>query len=108
MSTTDTQDQRIQAYRQQALATLRTAQNLDNKKPFVIIHQHTYGESVYMGWFDHTPDIAECIEVIDSTFDPDVESLTCAELPLTEVVGAVVAGPENDAVEENTPVGFSR
>ena len=90
MPTTDTQDQQIQAYREQALAALRAAQNLDNKKPFAIIHQHTYGETVYMRWFEHTLDREECAKVLDSVFEEDTESLTCAEMTLQEVVGSVV------------------
>ena len=105
MPTTETQDQQIQAYREQALAALEAAQHLDNKKPFAIIHQHAYGETVYMRWFDHTPDREECAKVLDSVFEEDIESLTCAEMTLQEVVGVSVAEPEADAAEENTPAG---
>lgn len=104
MPTTDTQDQQIQAYREQALAALEAAQRLDNKKPFAIIHQHAYGETVYMRWFEHTPGIEECAKVLDSIFEGDTESLTCAEMTLSEVTGIAVSGPETESVSEQSPV----
>ena len=43
-----------------------------------------------MRWFEHTLDREECAKVLDSVFEEDTESLTCAEMTLQEVVGSVV------------------
>lgn len=66
----DTETKALQL-RTQALALLEQAQSLDGLKPFIVMHQHNYGSSGYLCWFDREPTADEAATCLDAEFEPN-------------------------------------
>lgn len=78
--------------RMKALKLMKDAQALDGLKPMLVMHEHEYGTSGYIGWTDKvnssefTEDMAASI--LDSKFDPDREMLHFEDsITLEELTG---------------------
>jgi len=63
-------------HRKEAAASLAEAIRLDMLKPFIITHQHQYGESAYIHWSASTPSSEEAERILESKYEPSLgESL---------------------------------
>lgn len=73
--------------RKQAFELLIKAQEIDNKKPFVINHSHRYGASTYIAFFEQSPDQLQCEEILTSEFEPDMgEGIDVSELDFKSLI----------------------
>lgn len=71
LSEKDYQD-RAETLRAQSLANLMEAESYDHKKPYLILHEHKYGRTPYVGWFDHIPTTEEASALLESEYEPEI------------------------------------
>jgi hypothetical protein len=79
------------ALRQQALALLVQAKELDGLDPYLVTHTHRFGASTYVLWHSETPTIEQAEACLDSQFEPDIGETLEIDDPLTleEMTGAI-------------------
>lgn len=81
-----------QDMRNEALALLKKAEEVDGLKPYAIVHEHEYGASTYIGWCEREPTEEQAIAILDNNdvdFEEDRgENLTICELTVDEMCGA--------------------
>lgn len=79
--------------RARALALLQDAEAIDGMKPYLIVHSHEYGESVYVGWGSKKPDETAAARLLDAEFEPDRgETIEIHDdLTLSELTGTAPA-----------------
>lgn len=100
MKISDQDQTKALSLRAQALALLEQAQAIDGLKPFVVMHDHEFGASGYVCWFDREPRQEEAEAILETEFEPDrgerlqVDSLTLAELAGTAVSSHLAAVEE--------------
>lgn len=84
----DQEKNQAKAMREQALALLKSAQEIDGLIPQVILHHHRFGATAYIGHFYERPgdDVAKAI--LEEEFDEDRgESMDVADITLEELAG---------------------
>jgi predicted RNA-binding Zn ribbon-like protein len=76
--------------RNQALELIERATVIDRLQPYVLAHEHSYGTTTYLAWFDHFPSETEAVSVLDCKFEPDREETLTIE-PVTDLKNLVAA-----------------
>lgn len=91
------------ALRQQAADLLSRAHALDKLNHYLVLHEHSFGSSVYLLWAEKSPSQEEATLVLDSRFEPKYgEYLTVFdEFTMSELTGVSVSHRLPELIERH-------
>ena len=96
--------------RREALGLLKMAQALDGLQPYVVMHDHEYGVSSYIGWGgdDLTPD--EATSILDAQFEYDKGETVVVDdgITLEEMTGVSPSSQIPSGIEEAQEIGANK
>lgn len=84
------EQQNASELRKQAHELIESAAVIDRLQPYVLAHEHSYGTTTYLAWFDHFPSETDAVSVLDCEFEPDREETLTIE-PVTDLKNLVAA-----------------